>query len=270
MEQARQDLQKTHRGPVKHRKVHRKFWKGMAATAAAAMVTIVVLANSGADIAMAMERVPVLGAITRVVTFRTYENRQGKMSAHVDVPQVPGAGEALNQQIQSYTDTIINQYQADVKATDGEGLLNVDLSYQVVTDDDSLFALRFNKTVIMADGAESVKIYNVDKASGKIITLDQLFKQSTDYAVPISESIKNQMRQKMKEDPNLTYWIDESDVPAWDFQSVDKDSTFYVNQDGRLVIVFNEGDVAPMFMGVQEFVIPDSVTKDIALPGYLK
>lgn len=268
MEQARADLEKEQSNSVHSAKARRRFWKSAAITAAAAMLTIVALANSNAGIAMAMGRIPVLGAITRVVTFHTYEDSQGKMSAHVDVPEVQGGGEDLNRKIQEYTDTIINQYQADVKATDGEGLLNVDLQYQVVTDNDSLFALRFNKTVVMADGAESVKIYNVDKASGKIITLDQLFKQGSDYAAAISDNIKEQMRQQMKQDPDLTFWID-SDVPAWDFQSVSEGSTFYVNEDGNLVIVFDEGEVAPMFMGVEEFTIPGTVTADIALPGYL-
>ena len=41
------------------------------------------------------------------------------------------------------------------------------------------------------------------------------------------------------------------------------DQSFYVNADGELVIAFDEGDVAPMYMGSQEFVIPKSVTDNI-------
>ena len=41
------------------------------------------------------------------------------------------------------------------------------------------------------------------------------------------------------------------------------------NADGELVIVFNEGDVATMYMGVTEFTIPAEATADIAVPGYL-
>ncbi|MDD4564639.1 MAG: RsiV family protein [Eubacteriales bacterium] len=270
MEQVKQELRKEGTQPMKSNKNPHRFWKGAAVTAATVMLAMVVLVNSSVTVAKAMERIPVLGAITRVITLRTYEDSQGNMSARVDVPEVQGGGEELNQKIQEYTDTIISQYQSDVKATDGEGLMRVDLSYQVVTDSDSLFALRFNKTVIMASGAESVKIYNVDKSTGKIITLDQFFKQGSDYAAAISDNIKEQMRDQMKQDPDLTYWVDGSDVPEWDFQSVGKDSTFYVNQDGNLVIVFDEGDVAPMFMGVAEFTIPSSVTADITLPGYLQ
>lgn len=37
----------------------------------------------------------------------------------------------------------------------------------------------------------------------------------------------------------------------------------YLDSDGHLVICFNEGDVAPMYMGCVQFVIPDEVVADI-------
>mgnify|MGYP000985823315 FL=1 len=122
----------------------------------------------------------------------------------------------------------------------------------------------------MASGNQTVKIYNVDKSTEKIITLDQLFSSGSDYQTPISQNIKEQMRSQMKADPNLTYWLDGSEVPQWDFQSVDPSTTFYVNQSGNLVIVFDEGQVAPMFMGAVEFTIPSSITSPITRSGYLK
>ena len=42
------------------------------------MVGVTGLANSSATIAHAMEQIPVLGAITKVVTFRNYEDDRGK------------------------------------------------------------------------------------------------------------------------------------------------------------------------------------------------
>ena len=49
----------------------------------------------------------------------------------------------------------------------------------------------------------------------------------------------------------------------WDFQSITDDTSFYLNQNGEVVICFNEGDVAPMYMGCVEFVIPNEVLADI-------
>jgi hypothetical protein len=43
---------------------------------------------------------------------------------------------------------------------------------------------------------------------------------------------------------------------------------FYINEDGKLVISFNEYDVAPGFMGVVEFVIPTDLIKDLLVSDY--
>lgn len=53
------------------------------------------------------------------------------------------------------------------------------------------------------------------------------------------------------------------------FKSVTKDTQFYVNQDGNLVLVFNQGDVAPMYMGVCEFVIPNNIVHHVEKAAYL-
>ena len=40
-------------------------------------------------------------------------------------------------------------------------------------------------------------------------------------------------------------------------------ASFYLNENGEVVICFNEGDVAPMSMGCVTFVIPNDVLADI-------
>ena len=264
----------------KHHMKKHTFWKSTGITAAAAMLTIVVLANSSAGIAHAMEQVPVLGAITKVVTFRTYEDQRGNTSAHVDVPQVEGGSQELNDAIQRYTDTIIAQYQEDAalveqyaqdpNAPDAEtNHYALDLTYSTVTDNDSIFALRFNKSLIMASGSEEVKIYNVDKATGKILSLGDLFQPGSGYLDVLTKNIQEQMQAQMDADKNVTYWLHD-EVSEWNFTALSPDAAFYVNGDGQLVIVFNEGDVAPMYMGVCEFTVPSDTVADIALPEYLK
>ena len=251
----------------------------MFGTCAAAMLTVVVLANSGAGVAHAMEQVPLLGLITKVVTFRTYEDQRGDtVSATINVPEVENGGE-LNDAIQAYTDTIIAEYEKD--AASSEEYANdpdaptaetnhyeLNLDYTVATDNAALFALRFNKSVVMASGNESVKIYNVDKATGKILTLGDLFQSGSGYLDVLTKNIQAQMRMQMDADENVYYWLDD-EVTDWNFTALDPDTAFYVNENGQLTIVFNEGDVAPMYMGVVEFTIPTNAISDIAVPGYL-
>ena len=242
----------------------------LGATAAAFMVGVTGLANSSATIAHAMEQIPVLGAITKVVTFRNYEDDRGNTSAHIEVPQIEG-GEGvsdLNDAIKAYTDTIIAQYEKDAAAQGDVGHYDLNLTYKVVTDNDKLFALRFDETLVMASGNESVMIYNVDKDTGKIISLSDLFKKDSDYIAVLTENIQSQMREQMAADDSVYYWL-EDEVEAWNFKELSKDATFYVNENGQLVIVFNEGEVAPMYMGVCEFTIPSDVTEDIVKSDYL-
>ena len=254
-------------------------WAGrIAGTAAAAMLVITVLANSSASVAYAMESIPVLGSIVKVVTFRNYESRDNTMEANIKVPklqvedstgqvQEETTGE-LNRRIQEYTDEIIARYEADVEAAGGEGHQSVDLDYSIVTDNEKLFSIRFDELIVMASGTQLVKIYHVDKTTGEVINLDGLFQEGADYVTAISENIKEQMKERMAEDENVSYWVD-SDMPEWDFQEIRRDATFYVNEAGHLTIVFDEYEVAPGFMGSQEFEIPTEVVKDLVKEGYL-
>ena len=249
----------------------RKAAKTLGATAAAFMLTVVALANSSQNIAQAMEQLPVLGAITKVVTFRTYEDERGNVSAHVDVPQIEGSDEvrAVNDAIQQYTDTIIAQYEADAEIVGDEGHYDLNVSHTVVTDNENIFAIRFDETLVMNSGNESVMIYNVDKSTGKILTLADLFLPDSDYIAVLTENIQEQMQARMDADENVHYWLHD-EIEAMNFKELSPDVAFYVNAEGELVIVFNEGDVAPMYMGVVEFAIPAEVTAAIAQPGLLK
>lgn len=255
------------------------FVKTAGGAVAAAAIAITVMANSGANIAHAMAKIPVIGSLAEIVTFRTYEDSTKDMSANVKVPEVEVKNQdgtvdqentdTINQSIQEYTDEIIAQYKADVEASDGEGHQEVNLDYQVITDTDRLYSIRFDKLIVMASGEETVKIYHIDKRTGKMINLSGLFKENTNFIDPISANIKEQMKEQMAADEGVIYWLD-SEVPEWDFQSITEDSTFYINADGKLVIVFNEGDVGPMSMGSVEFVIPTEVIQDIVQDGFVK
>ena len=270
MERAKQDMNQE---KSKKRSRAYWFWKRTGVTAAAAMIGLVMLTNASPTVAYAMEQVPVLGAITRVFTFRTYEYQGDKTSAHVEVPQVEGGSQELNDVIRAYTNTIIEQYERDVGLYQGEpsGETDhylLDLTYTVATDSDTLFALRFDQTQIMASGVESAKIYNVDKATGKLITLADLFQKDSNYLEVLTKAIQEQMARQMEGDPDVHYWLNDQ-VEEWNFTQLSPDADFYVDEAGDLVIVFDEGEVAPMYMGLVEFTIPAEELRDIAQPGYL-
>ena len=124
------------------------------ATAVAAMVALVILTNVNPTIANAMENVPILGPISKIVTFRTYENQTNHFEAKVDVPEIESAPAEINQSIEEYANALISQYESDLHSSQGEGNYSLTSSYQVVTDTTNYLCLRIDTTLVMASGTD--------------------------------------------------------------------------------------------------------------------
>lgn len=241
-----------------------RLFKNTGATAAAAVLAITVLTNINPSIANAMEQIPVIGSISKVVTFRTYEDRKDNTEAEITIPQVaqenrPGSHIPANKSIQEYIDQLIAMYEEEVSALNGEGHYTMDSSYKVVTDNRQYLSIQIDTTVIMASGVQYVKIFTIDKATGNVVTLTELLKSNQDTLNAISDSIKEQMVQQMAEDENIMYFYN-SPMPEADFKGLTGEESFYFNDKGELVIAFNEYDVAPGYMGAVHFTIPSGVS----------
>ena len=235
--------------------------KRVGGTAAAAMVALTVLVNASPAVAQAMERVPVIGAIAKVVTFRTYEDSRENAGAQVNIPQIEGEGQQpeANQAIEEYANRLIQMYEEEIQAGGENGNYGLDSTYDVVFENQKYVSIRIRSTLTMASGTEFVKVFNVDKATGQVVELKDLLCGDEAVMAGISENIKAQMEAQMAADENVTYFLN-SDTPEWDFKGIDGDESYSFNENGQLVLVFEEYEVAPGYMGAVEFVIPESVT----------
>ena len=194
-------------------------------------------------------------ATSKIVTFRTYEDQTNHFEAKVDVPEIESAPADVNQSIEEYANALIAQYESDLRSSQGEGNYSLTSSYQVVTDTPNYLCLRIDTTLVMASGTEYTKVFTIDKCTGKMISLSDLFRNKPEMLTAISDNIKEQMAA----DSSVTYFYN-SDMPEWDFKELRGDESFYFNEKGELVITFDETDVAPAYMGAVEFAIPQSVT----------
>lgn len=240
-----------------------KFTKNTGGVAAAAMLTITLLANLSPTTANAMEQIPVIGSIARVVTFRTFEDRHGNYEADIKIPQVTleDSGQSqvpANKSIEEYANELIAMYEKEVADFNGEGHYGLDSSYKVVTDNSKYLSIRIDTTLTMASGAQFVKIFTIDKSTGEVVTLSDLLKSRPDALEAISSNIKQQMADQMAADENIIYFYN-SEMPESDFKGLSGDESYYFNDKGELVIAFNEYDVAPGYMGAVDFVIPEQV-----------
>ncbi|HIX24410.1 MAG TPA: RsiV family protein [Candidatus Lachnoclostridium avicola] len=234
-------------------------------TAAAAMAVITVLVNASPAAAQVMEQIPVIGTIAQVVTFRTYEDHSGKGEANVEIPKIEEEGQTLeaNREIEDYADSLIREYEDKIRAGEDQENYALDSTYEVVFENDRYVCIRIDTTVVMASGTQFVKVFTVDKETGETVSLLQMLGGDETMLAAVSSNIMEQMREQMAADENVIYYLD-SDMPEWDFKGLDGDESYYFDQDGELVVTFDEYEVAPGYMGAVEFVIPKSVTGDLA------
>ncbi len=237
-------------------------------SAAAVFAILLILPNTSRTAAAAMQQIPVLGNFFQVVTIREYQVDEERYQADVKVPEVvpehmDGMSEetaqqtkettdAINFDIRQATEELIEEFKSTMEEfEDGYGDIIVDS--EVLTDDEKWFSLDLVLYQGAGSGYERHRHYTIDKTTGRRAELSDFFGE--DYVETISEEVRAQMRKRMAEDENVTYWIDYEDVPEWNFESIAEDQDFYVNKDGKVVICFNEYEVAPGYMGCVEFVM---------------
>ena len=225
------------------------------AWAAAALALCIAVPNVSPAAAAALEDVPVLGAIVRVVTFRNYVYDDGFHSADVSVPELEGdkAAQAVNEQVQVWTDRLMEQFQETCQAELGrEGYLGLDVTSAVVTDSDTWFTLRVDAVETRASGYQFSRFYHIDKAADRVAILGDLFREDADWSAVLTREVRRQMEERMAGDAGAAYFPEE-------LTEIGPDQNFYFNESGELVLVFDEYTVAPGSMGMPEFTIPAEV-----------
>ena len=252
-------------------------------TVAAAAVVMIALPNTNMQIAHAMENIPLLGGFFRLVTVRQYNYSDENHDAEVELAQITygedagegasvgeaavgavapegtaaGSVEAVNQDMEATVEELIRQFEDTLSE---EGYHGLHVSQEVVTDNAQYYTVKLSVLETEASGYEHNQFYTIDKQTGNVVALADLFAEGSDYISVISENIKTQMREQMVADEGVIYFLDDEDMPEFNFQSITEQTNFYFNESGELVIAFDEYEVAPGYMGAPEFVIPQKVT----------
>lgn len=238
-----------------------------AAAAAACFIFIVffLFPNISVTYAHALEQLPVIGDLVRVVTIRNYFYADEYHELDVDVPQVDiensEAFDLINKDIDELTDALVQQFYSDLAAIGDDGHGSVYADYQTVTDTEHWFTLKIRVTEASGSSNTYFKYYHVNKQTGSIVRLGDLAADNRFYE-RIEQEIQKQMRTEMEQNSDLIYWTEDS-VIGKDLRSVSPDHNFYWNKDGDLVIPFDKYEIAPGYMGTPEFTISKELLKDV-------
>lgn len=237
----------------------RRVQKGTAA-AAAVVVLFTAALNTNTAFAETAGQLPVIGPVARVLTFRSYQTEEEDLKISVEIPTIEMISEDMNGLEQSVNEEILalcEQYaqaaktraeeyrQAflDTGGTEEEWAahnIEIKVWYEVKSQTDEYLSLAIIGTENWSSAYSETKYYNFDLKEGKLVTLQDIL--GDEYQQIANESIQNQMKENSE-----IYWDD--------FEGIQEDTPFYLNESGNPVIVFEKYEIAPGSEGQQEFEI---------------
>lgn len=241
-----------------------KYWHVPAVAATCAVILFAVFSFNPA-IAQSMEDIPLLSNISRVFTVQTWFQQDESGTLQVTQPALR-SDSALAQSINVQIEHIVSQHTAEAEqllaeykeaflATGGtekewaEHDLHAKIDYQIMLQNTQYLSFVLTSVEDWSNAYTQVYYYNIDLKTNKIVTLEDLLGEN--YLQIANESIKQQMKERMAADKDITYFSSDMDG----FTTIDENTNFYMNEAGNPVIVFARYEVAPGFMGEQEFEI---------------
>lgn len=193
--------------------------------------------------------------------FKIYTAQQNGAEAQIETLTISGLGnQALEKQLNDLlaqdSQKAYEQYQqvvAHAKKAGEDTHFALSMDYTIKTDSPQILAIEAAESQIAGSGSLSRTYYNVSKAEHKLLSLADLFKNDG-YLEAISKDITAQMTQRMQADDSLVYDLKNAENPQG-FAAITAAQDFYINDKGQLVICFDKYEVAPGYMGAQEFVV---------------
>ena len=227
------------------------------------VLTFIILPNISHKISYAMQEIPIIGNIVKVITIRNYFDREGTSELDANVPNIKNSdntisesNESINEDINKLTQRIIDRYYAEKNP---KNHVSVEINSEIITNTNDWFTLKLITSQTSASSSLEYKYYHIDKKTDKIVKLSDLFANSG-YKEAISEEIKKQMVYRMKENKNIVYWFNQ-ESKDWSFRRIDDNQNFYFSKNGNIVIVFDKYEVGPGSSGTPEFEINKEIYK---------
>ena len=248
------------------KKVDRKSIVNKKIIGSAAVLAIIFGINISPAFADVVSDIPIVGNIVKLVTVKNYTLKKNNVEADIKVPAIEGLEnkqleENLNKEFIENGKKIYEELIEEFPSINNQ-MKYVGSDYKIKADNDSFLSIEITKEEIQASSYTTKKHYTIDKNKQIVLTLTMLF-EGENYIEKISNDIKAQMIENMKKDSNLIYFLesDENEEVIDSFDKIKENQDFYINNDGNLVICFDEYEVAPGYMGTLEFIISDKIFK---------
>lgn len=246
-----------------HKRNYWMYFRRFVLSSACIIVVFAVGIKVSPSFATSFAKVPVLGTISHVLTQGEYTSEVGSMSANVRTAMLmdesnASALDSINDELQEYSARIIEQYEKDLIQNQGLHNYKLNSDYIVLSDSNKYLCIEVMTTVEMAGTQIYTKDFTIDKDSGSVVKINELF--TSEQLNLIAENIVEQMKEQMQIDSTAFYWLsDDPQMGELAFTSFSGDEDFYFDEFNNLVVVFDKYEVAPGSMGIVRFTIDSSV-----------
>ncbi len=235
-------------------------------SSAAVMAILVGGINLSPAFANTLEQIPVVGNIIKVVRLSNYNLNENGFEVSIDVSKVEGLKnkelqENINKEMEKDAKKLYQEYVKETKELEKDNILGREMAKswsETMTNNDKVLSLVVYRYDAQGSSNTTRKFYNINKKNETALTLETMFSRK-DYVNIISENIKKQMEEQMKNDLDKAYWLNDPEMKDGNFTKINKDQGFYINDKNELVICFDKYEVAPGYMGLVEFTIPSDV-----------
>ena len=238
------------------------FRKGLAA-AAAAVVLFTTGLNTSTVFAETVGNLPVIGAVARVLTFRSYETEDEDLKISVEIPSIEMISEDFSDLEKSVNEEILRlceQYAQEARTRAEEyrkafldtggteeewAAHNIEIRvwYEVKSQTENYLSLAIIGTENWNNANNQIRYYNFDLKKRTLATLADVLGEN--YKQIVDDAIRSQMEERKAD--GAVYFDD--------FEGINEDTPFYINESGNPVIVFEAYEIAPGSEGQQEFEI---------------
>ena len=227
--------------------------------------------NSSESFAKGVENIPFIGTVAKVLTIRSYEDTNEDRTIKAEVPQIEVESDKeeveqavvdINKEIEALVDehikeaeTHIAEYKEAFLETGGTKEeftaknIHANVVYEVKAQNDKIISIVITSYEDWSNAYTEQFFYTLDLSTGDVITLKDVL--GDNYINKANDAIREEMKQRVQEDVDMTYFTEDEGG----FVSIDENTQFYVNEAGNPVVVFAKYEVAPGFMGIQEFEI---------------
>lgn len=239
----------------KVKRFNRFILKGSIALACS-LLLIVGGVNTNESFAQTIYKVPVVGEFAKLITIDRLRYTSENSDIDIEIASIEGIeDEALQKEInEMLSDKSIELYDKSIEASE-DGREAVFQNYNVKRNDEEMLVFGVTTTKIKASAYETSKYYNIDLKNSRLLKLKDIFIKNSDYTSIIDNEILELMKSDMQ-NQEKSYFVEE-------FKGIDENTNFYINENSKLVIVFDEYSIAPGYMGMPEFEIDSEIIKDI-------